>query len=142
VKGEKEREGEERKEGRDVVAVITGLSRASPVCESKGGGKEISIPFPAFFIDIHTEIASMVMLASLTLPFKASGPYEIPGRLLNEGAPWLGEAINKLFTLSLQTGTLSRDWIRANITPVFKKGDKHEPSNYQLVSLTSLVVKC
>ena len=44
MKGEKEREGEERKEGRDVVAVITGLSRASPVRETKGGGKEIS-PF-------------------------------------------------------------------------------------------------
>ena len=42
MKGEKEREGEERKEGRDVVAVITGLS--SPVRETKGGGKEIS-PF-------------------------------------------------------------------------------------------------
>lgn len=32
---------------------------------------------------------------------------------------------------------------RANVAPVFKRGNKHSPSNYRPVSLTSLVVvKC
>ena len=54
---------------------------------------------------------------------KAYGQDEIPGRLL-KGAAWLMEPISKLFTMSMQTGELPKDWIRANITPVFKKGDK------------------
>ena len=33
-------------------------------------------------------------------------------------------------------------WRRANIAPVFKRGNKHSPSNYRPVSLTSFKVKC
>ena len=75
-------------------------------------------------------------------PNKACGPDDIPGRLLKVGAPWLAEPLTQLFNLSLQSGALPRDWRRANVTPVFKKGDKHSPSNYRPISLTSLVVKC
>ena len=76
-------------------------------------------------------------------PSKAFGPDDIPGRLLKEGAPWrLAEPLTQLYNLSLQSGVLPRDWRRANVTPVFKKGDKHSPSNYHPISLTSLVVKC
>ena len=70
---------------------------------------------------------------------KACGPDEIPGRLLREG---LAEPITKLFTTFLESGFLPSDWRRANVTPVFKTGNKHSPSNYCPISLTSLVVKC
>jgi len=73
---------------------------------------------------------------------KACGPDDIPGRLLKEEAPWLAEPLIQLYNLSLQSGVLPRDWRRANVTLVFKKGDKHSPSNYRPISLTSLVVKC
>jgi len=33
------------------------------------------------------------------------------------------------------------DWRKANITPEFKKGDRSQPSNYQPISLTSIVSK-
>ena len=73
---------------------------------------------------------------------KACGPDEIPGRLLREGAPWLAEPISKLYSMSLQSKALPRDWKRANVAQMFKRGNKHSPSNYRPVSLTSLVVKC
>ena len=41
----------------------------------------------------------------------------------------------------MSTGSLPQDWTRANITPIFKKGDKHSPCNYRRVSLTSLISK-
>ena len=75
-------------------------------------------------------------------PSKACGPDDIPGHLLKEGAPWLAEPLTQLYNLSLQSGVLPRDWRRANVTLVFKKGDKHSPSNYRPISLTSLVEKC
>ena len=39
-------------------------------------------------------------------------------------------------------GTLPSDWTSANVVPVFKHNDRHQPSNYpRPISLTSLVVK-
>ena len=72
---------------------------------------------------------------------KASGPDEIPGRLLREGAPWITKPLLHLFNASLNSGKLPSDWTKANVIPVFKKGNKHSAKNYRPVSLTSLVVK-
>ena len=78
---------------------------------------------------------------SLIDPSKACVPDCIPGRLLKEGAPWLSEPLVAFFNQSLQSGQLPSDWTCANVTPVHKKGSKHDPKNYRPVSLTSIVVK-
>ncbi|PKU48428.1 rna-directed dna polymerase from mobile element hypothetical protein [Limosa lapponica baueri] len=39
---------------------------------------------------------------------------------------------------SWRTGTMPEDWRKANVTPVFKKGEKEDPANYRLVSLISI----
>ena len=33
---------------------------------------------------------------------------------------------------------MPKDWRKANVTPVFKKGKKEDPGNYRPVSLTSI----
>ena len=74
-------------------------------------------------------------------PSKSPGPDNIPGKLLKEGAQWIDEPLTKLFNMSMTTGRLPKDWTRAHITPIYKKGPKNLPNNYRPVSLTSFIVK-
>ncbi|WP_187791321.1 reverse transcriptase domain-containing protein, partial [Salmonella sp. S090_02723] len=46
-----------------------------------------------------------------------------------------------IFRESLMTGIVPRDWRRANVVPIFKKGSRSSPGNYRPVSLTSIVGK-
>jgi len=61
---------------------------------------------------------------------KVRGPDQICLRLLREGADVLSLSLTKLFNKSLTVGKLPQDWVSANITPVFKKGDKQQLVNY------------
>ena len=46
-----------------------------------------------------------------------------------------------IFQRSINQGKLPNIWKDANVSPVFKKGDKSEPSNYQPISLTCVLCK-
>ena len=72
---------------------------------------------------------------------KASGPDEIPCRLLKELAQELAPVFASLFRQSVRTGKLPESWQNAWITPVFKKGSRCEPENYRPVSLTCVMCK-
>jgi hypothetical protein len=47
-------------------------------------------------------------------------------------------AITRIFQTSLDEGSVPKDWRKANIAPIFKKGDKSKPANYRPVSLTAI----
>ena len=74
-------------------------------------------------------------------PNKATGPDRIPGRLLKLCANELVEVFQLLFQASLDQGSVPNDWKRADITPLYKKGDKMQAENYRPVSLTSIACK-
>ena len=48
----------------------------------------------------------------------------------------ISEVVAIMYNKSLTTGDIPNDWKLANVTPVFKKGSKSNPSNYRPVSLT------
>ena len=72
---------------------------------------------------------------------KASGPDNIPARILKELAHEISPGLTAVFNQSLHTGELPSDWKTALVTPIFKKGNKHLPENYRPVSLTSISCK-
>lgn len=96
--------------------------------------------FPSLdHIDITTK--GVVKLLKELKPGKAPGPDNISPLILKELAEEIGPALATIYRSSITTGTLPSDWKTANVTPVFKKGDKHLASNYRPVSLTSVCCK-
>ena len=72
---------------------------------------------------------------------KAVGPDGIPNKALKLAADEIAPVITFIFQQSLDESYLPEDWRRADITPIFKKGSKAEPSNYRPVSLTTVLCK-
>ena len=72
---------------------------------------------------------------------KACGPDDIHPYVLQKAASAVSVPLTQIFKLSLNTGECPSDWRTANVTPIHKKGDRTDPSNYRPVSLTSQVCK-
>ena len=53
----------------------------------------------------------------------------------------LAPVLTILFQQSIETNTLSDDWRNANVTPIFKKGDRHKVVHYRPISLTCVCCK-
>ena len=68
---------------------------------------------------------------------KTCGPDMIPARILKDLAEEVAPLLTCIFQRSFDCGEVPEDWRSANITPVFKKGDRFKASNYRPVSLTS-----
>jgi hypothetical protein len=74
-------------------------------------------------------------------PYKATGPDKIPTRFLKDYAEELSPSLALIFQASLNQGQIPTDWRQANVTPIFKKGDRSDPANYRPISLTSVCRK-
>ena len=111
--------------------------------------KETSGPLPDKGPSPHPSMPNITLstpgiqklLANLNL-HKATGPDLIPPTVLKELSHDISPILEIIFNISLQTGQVPNDWKEANIAPIFKKGDKHSPSNYRPVSLNSIIAKC
>lgn len=72
---------------------------------------------------------------------KSPGPDGLHPRVILEVADVLVEPLWIIFNNSLEKHQVPSEWKLANITAIFKKGDKSDPSNYRPVSLTSILSK-
>ena len=99
--------------------------------------KHISRSIP----DLEIRSEGIAKLLKNINPSKASGSDNIPNRILKDCAKQLVPGLTSIYQKSIDTGTLPRDWLNANVSCVFKKGDNHASRNYRPVSLTSVPCK-
>ena len=72
---------------------------------------------------------------------KSPGPDGVSARVLKELSDILAVPLYNIFQCSIQSAKIPEDWRTANITALFKKGDKKYAGNYRPVSLTCIICK-
>ncbi len=60
---------------------------------------------------------------------KSTGPDDLSPRLLKELKEQILKPLTIIFNLTLQQKQVPEDWKQANVTPIYKKGDKSEALN-------------
>ncbi len=74
-------------------------------------------------------------------PNKSTGADQIPPWFMKEHANVIAPVLTNIFQESINSGVVPQGWKNANVTAVFKKGKKTDPSNYRPISLTSVASK-
>ena len=92
-------------------------------------------------MDIYISTPGVQKLLANLNPSKAARPDNLSPRVLKELSDVLADPLACLFHRSLASGHVPLDWKHANVTPVFKKGQKYLCSNYRPISLTSVISK-
>ena len=72
---------------------------------------------------------------------KSPGPDKLYPRVLNELSCELSGPLSVLFNKTISNGILPDDWKTAEITAIFKKGDRTDTNNFRPVSLTCILCK-
>ena len=97
-------------------------------------------PYP-IMLPISISTAGIQKLLEEVDTKKASGPDNILAWVLKHCAREIAPILSKLFSQSLDTSNIPHDWLTANVTPVFKKGDRSNAANYRPISLASICCK-
>ena len=93
------------------------------------------------FQDLEIKVENVISAIDNLKVNKSPGPDNIFPRILKETKNEIVNSLTSIFNKSLQQGIVPADWKTANVTPIFKKGDRNCPGNYRPISLTSVVGK-
>ena len=91
--------------------------------------------------EFSISINGILKLLQNLKPFKVAGPDRLKPLLLKELRDEIAPIIQIIFERSIQKGKLPADWSGAQVTPIFKKGNKSSAANYRPISLTCILCK-
>jgi len=72
---------------------------------------------------------------------KSVGPDGIPGAILKVGGEAMFLYLAQLLDITINNGSIPRDWKKAIVVPIHKGGSRSVVKNYRPVNLTSVVCK-
>ena len=98
--------------------------------------KSVHLPGPEIKVDEFT-----VFKVLDTIKPSSSGPDEFPSWFLRLAAPFISRSLAHLYTLSINTGIVPRQWKGSVITPVCKTATPAGPSDYRPISVTSILCR-
>ena len=143
----------------DTTGITTLLHNDSLVTLPHEKAHALNTQFQSVFTHEHADLPDMPTSPYTTIPpltihtqgvekllsevdiHKATGPDNIPCRILKANAGILAPILQVIFSQTLNTGQLPHDWLMANVTPIFKSGDRTLPVNYRPISITSVPCK-
>ena len=111
---------------------------------TKETGNPTSFPQPSPYREIghlHVHRPGVEKQLLRLDPSKACGPDEVSPRLLKIVALEISPALSFLFQQSFNTGIVPQQWKQALVAPIFKSGERSNPSNYRPISLTCICSK-
>ena len=85
--------------------------------------------------------AGVLKLLQKINPNKAAGQDNIRPKISKELATEIAPILTIIFRISFETGEVPPDWRSANVSPVYKKGDRYKAENYRPISLTCICCK-
>ena len=91
--------------------------------------------------DLKISVNGIIKLLQGLKPDKAPGPDQIRPLPLQKLCLEIAPILQVIFSKSLEDGSLPYKWLKANVSPIYKKGDKSSPANYRPISLTCILCK-
>ena len=91
--------------------------------------------------EVQIDTPTIIKLLGMVKETKSQGPDDIHPKFIKETSKELAKPVSIVFRRSLDEGKLPENWKIANVTPIHKKGPKHQVGNYKPISLTSILCK-
>ena len=97
-----------------------------------------NVPLMPIFTVQDDQVAKKINSLNVS---KSPGPDNLHPRVLKEIVNEICQPLTILFNASIKLSTIPQEWKLADITAVYKKGDRNVCGNYRPISLTSIICK-
>lgn len=91
------------------------------------------------FVINHIELYEILSIASKLVMTNAPALDEIPAHVIKDNIDIFGHILCDLFNPSLHTGIYPSTFKIAKFTPIYRKGDRSDPSCYRTISVLSVL---
>jgi hypothetical protein len=123
--------------GQTTLDEVTTMARNSNT-EAHGFPRNSPANTFSFQLPSHHEIEKAFAAMKSNKP---AGPTAIPPNIIKTIAPFIAQPIRLIFSACIITSTVPKHFKVAHVTPIFKKGDTTDPTNYRPIAVTGVFSK-